>query len=162
MKEFNKALSNFINEAAAGGAVRHLADLGYSISEIADSLDYPISKEKIAEEMWKHFVNTGKICLEEPKTVHEKASFVKEQDSFGRISFRRVTKAIDNSNKQYVKCDFGKQLYQSKPEFMQMLMRLDAGDAEYIKLLPWPLTTVYHELDDRMEKIIKNMKISID
>ena len=34
MKEFNKALSNFINDAAAGGAVRHLADLGYSISQI--------------------------------------------------------------------------------------------------------------------------------
>jgi DNA-binding transcriptional MerR regulator len=158
MKEFNKALSNFITDAAAGGAVRHLADLGYSISEIADLLDYPISKEKIAEEMWKHFVNTGKICLEEPKTVHEKASFVKEQDSYGRISFRRVTEVIDNSDKKYVMCDFGKQLYKNEPEFQQKLNMLEAADQEYIRLLPWPLTTVYHELDDRMKRIIKIMK----
>ena len=79
MKEFNKALSNFINDAAAGGAVRHLADLGYSISQIADNLDYPIPREKIAGYMWEHFVNIGKICLEEPKQTQDIASFVKEQ-----------------------------------------------------------------------------------
>ena len=158
MKEFNKALSNFINDAAAGGAVRHLADLGYSISDIADSLDYPISKEKIAGYMWEHFVNIGKISLEEPEASHEKVSFVKEQDSFGRISFRRVTEVVDNSHKQYIKCDFGKQLYKNELEFQRMLMGLDGADAEYIKLLPWPLTPVYHELDERMERIIKNIK----
>lgn len=153
MKEFNKALSNFINDAAAGGAVRHLADLGYSISQIADNLDYPIPREKIAGYMWEHFVNIGKICLEEPKPTQDIASFVKEQDSFGRISFRRVTKTVDNSDKQYVKCEFGKLLYKKDEKFIQALQKLEEGDKEYIELLPWPLTPVYHELDERMNRI---------
>lgn len=153
MKEFNKALSNFINDAAAGGAVRHLADLGYSISQIADNLDYPIPREKIAGYMWEHFVNTGKICLEEPKQTQDIASFVKEQDSYGRISFRRVTKTVDNSQKQYVKCEFGKLLYKKDEEFLKALQKLEEGDKEYVELLPWPLTTVYHELDVRMNRI---------
>lgn len=153
MKEFNKALSNFINDAAAGGAVRHLADLGYSISQIADNLDYPIPREKIAGYMWEHFVNTGKICLEEPKQTQDIASFVKEQDSFGRISFRRVVTTVDNSHKQYVKCEFGKLLYKKDEKFLQTLQKLEEGDKEYVDLLPWPLTPVYHELDERMNRI---------
>jgi len=153
MKEFNKALSNFINDAAAGGAVRHLADLGYSISQIADELDYPISKEKIAGYMWEHFLNIGKICLEEPQPSHEKVSFVKEQDSFGRISFRRVTEQIDNSQTKYVQCDFGRLLYKRDEAFIKQLEKLNPGDKEYIELMPWPLTPVYHELDERMTRI---------
>ena len=153
MKEFNKALSNFINDAAAGGAVRHLADLGYSISQIADELDYPISKEKIAGYMWEHFLNIGKICLEEPQPSHEKVSFVKEQDSFGRISFRRVTEQIDNSQTKYVQCDFGKLLYKHDEAFISKLEKLNPGDKEYIELMPWPLTPVYHQMDERMNRI---------
>jgi len=153
MKEFNKALSNFINDAAAGGAVRHLADLGYSISQIADELDYPISKEKIAGYMWEHFLNIGKICLEEPQPSHEKVSFVKEQDSFGRISFRRVTEQIDNSQTKYVQCDFGKLLYKHDESLISKLEKLNPGDKEYIVLMPWPLEPVYHELDERMTRI---------
>lgn len=153
MKEFNKALSNFINDAAAGGAVRHLADLGYSISQIADNLDYPIPREKIAGYMWEHFVNIGKICLEEPKQTQDVATFVKEQDSFGRISFRRVVTTVDNSHKQYVKCEFGKLLYKKDEKFLQTMQKLEEGDKEYVELLPWPLTPVYHELDERMNRI---------
>jgi len=68
LKEFNKALSNFINDAAVGGAIRHLADLGYSISQISDSLDYPLPKDKIASIIWEHFLNIGKISLKEDVT----------------------------------------------------------------------------------------------
>ena len=152
-REFNKALANFVNDAAAGGAVRHLADLGYSIVDIEAELDYPISKERIAAFMWEHFVNTGKICLEEPKLTHEKSSFVKEQDEYGRISFRRVTENIDNSSREYVKCDFGKKLYRRDSDFLNQLRLLSDDDREYIELLPWPLTPVFHELDERMRRI---------
>lgn len=154
MKEFNKALGNFINDAAAGGAVRHLADLGYSISRIAEEINYPISKEKIAQYMWEHYLDIGKISLEEPKPVHERASFVKEQDEFGRISFRRVTETVDNSKKKYVTCEFGKEIYKNTDEFKSFLERLESADREYVLLMPWPLTTVYHELDERMKRIV--------
>ncbi|MBP5324168.1 MAG: hypothetical protein J6Y86_01570 [Pseudobutyrivibrio sp.] len=152
-QEFNKALSNFINDVAAGGAVRHLADKGYGISEIGKQLDFPISKEKIAHFMWEHFLYTGKISLEEPQSTYEKVSFVKEQDEFGKISFRRVTEIVDNSNRKYVLCEFGKELYKKSPEFLSWLEGLKEGDREYIELMPWPLEPVYHELDERMKRL---------
>lgn len=155
MKEFNKALGNFINDAAAGGAVRHLADLGYCISDIQSELNYPLSKEKIAGIMWEHFINTGKISLEKPQETYEKVSFVKEQDSFGKVSFRRVSEMLDNSNRKYCLCDYGRLLYKRTPEFVAWLERLDEKDREYIELMPWPLTEVYHELDDRMKRLQK-------
>lgn len=154
-EQFNKALSNFINDAAAGGAVRHLADLGYSIGEIGSKLDYPISKERIAGFMWEHFLNIGKISLEEPKETYEKTSFVKEQDSFGKISFRRVSETVDNSKRKYVVCEYGKELYKKNPEFLSWLESLEERDREYIQLMPWPLSPVYHELDERMKRIRK-------
>lgn len=154
-KEFNNALGNFINDAAAGGAVRHLADLGYSISEISAELNYPVSKEKIARYMWEHFLNTGRISLEEPKETYEKTSFIKEQDAFGKVSFRRVVEKVDNSARKYVICDYGREIYKNSPEFIQWLNGLEERDREYIKLMPWPLTPVYHELDDRMKRIQK-------
>ena len=154
-KEFNSALGNFINDAAAGGAVRHLADLGYSISEISAELNYPVSKEKIARYMWEHFLNTGRISLEEPKETYEKTSFIKEQDAFGKVSFRRVVEKVDNSARKYVICDYGREIYKNSPKFIQWLNGLEERDREYIKLMPWPLTPVYHELDDRMKRIQK-------
>ncbi len=136
--------------------MRHLADNGYSISEIADRLDYPIPKEKIAEMIWEYYVNIGKICLQKPEETHEKVSFIKEQDSFGKISFRRVAELVDNSNRKYIKCDFGKELYKNTDEFSMWLQQLETGDREYIESLPWPLNPVYHEFDGRMKRISQN------
>ncbi len=155
MKEFNKALGNFITDVAAGGAIRHLADQGYSISEIEKQLDYPMSKEKIAAVIWDYFVSIGKISMEEPKEKHEKSSFVKEQDEYGRTSFRKVVEIVDNSNKKYRICEFGKLLYQKSLDFSNNIKKLEDKDIEYITLMPWPLNPVYHEMDERMIRISK-------
>lgn len=37
-KYFKQAISNFTYEAACGGAIRHLADLGYSVRKIMEQL----------------------------------------------------------------------------------------------------------------------------
>ena len=38
---FKSALSNFTHEAASGGAIRHLADLGYTVDWITRELTFP-------------------------------------------------------------------------------------------------------------------------
>ena len=38
---FKNALSNFMFEAASGGAIRHLADLGYTVKQISKKLEFP-------------------------------------------------------------------------------------------------------------------------
>ena len=152
-KEFNEALGKFVTDFAVGGAVRHLADSGMSISQIQQQLDYPLPKEKIAAILWEHYVNTGVICLEEPKPVTERISYVKEQDKYGKISMRRVVEQVDASHLKYVKIDFGKQLYKNKTAFTERLSGLTPEDREYILTMPWPLQDVYHVLDARMQRI---------
>lgn len=97
-KNFQKALSDFTYEAASGGAIRHLADLGYSIKQIEENLSFPTPYERIQKTVWEHFMDTGVLLLEEPgkERHYEKVDFVKEYGKYGKISFRQITdKTVD-------------------------------------------------------------------
>lgn len=89
---FQDALAGFTYEAACGGAIRHLADLGYTVRQIAGQLDYPVPYEKVRRAVWQRLVDTEVILLEEPGSAphRERAVYVREYDQFGRASFRRV------------------------------------------------------------------------
>ncbi len=89
---FQDALADFAQEAAWGGAVRHLADLGYTARQIADKLDFPVSYEKVRRAVWERLVDTEVILLEEPGSVRGRmrSVFVREYDRYGKASFRQV------------------------------------------------------------------------
>lgn len=91
-KYFKQAISNFTFEAACGGAIRHLADLGYSVKQITEQLSYPVPYEKVQKTVWEYFLENGVLFLEEPgkQKMQEKADYVKEYNKYGRASFRRV------------------------------------------------------------------------
>lgn len=158
---FNSALSNFTTDVAAGGAIRHLTDLGYSISEICGQLDYPIGKDKVAQIMWNHLVDTGVICMDNPQTENgiERVSYVKEYGKYGRSYLKRVVEKKEYPSDEYIVCDFGRMRYKNPVEFEEKANRLDASDREYVLLLPWPLTPVYHMKNERILRI--NNLISI-
>ncbi len=82
-REFQKALSNFTHEMASAGAIRHLADLGYTAEEIRDRLDYPTPIERIRDTMDQY--ETEKKTKAEGKGYE----IVREFDAYGRPSFRR-------------------------------------------------------------------------
>lgn len=90
---FREALANFAFEAASGGAIRHLADRGYTVEEISKKLDFPTPLARIQSTVWKHFLDKGILLLHEPGTGtrQESYDFVAEYDCYGRKSFRRVT-----------------------------------------------------------------------
>lgn len=92
---FKNALANFTHEAASGGAIRHLTDLGYTVDQIASKLSFPTPRERVRKEVWERLLDTGVVLLEEPGNGkrREKAVYVEEQDPYGRISFRRVAEA---------------------------------------------------------------------
>ncbi len=94
---FKNALSNFTYEAASGGAIRHLADLGYTVKQIAEKLSFPTPYERIQKTVWEHFLNTHVVLEEEPGNGagREAAVYVREYDAYGRASFRRVASAMD-------------------------------------------------------------------
>ncbi len=91
-KYLKKALSDFTFDVASGGAIRHLADRGYTVQEISKMLDFPTPFERIQRTVWEHFLTQGILRLEEPgkETEQEKYEYVTDYDAFGRKSFRRV------------------------------------------------------------------------
>lgn len=92
---FRDALSDFTFESASGGAIRHLADLGYTVKQISGQLTYPTPYEKIRMAVWKHLTQTQVILTQEPGSGRQcgKAEYAVEHDKFGRASFRLIPAA---------------------------------------------------------------------
>lgn len=99
---FKQALSGFTYEAACGGAIRHLADLGYSVRQIMEQLSYPVPYERVQKTVWEHYIDRGVLLLEEPgkRKIQEKAEYVKEYNQYGKASFRRVV--IEEGNTEEI------------------------------------------------------------
>lgn len=91
-KYFKNALSDFTFEAASGAAIRHLADLGYTVKQITERLTYPTSYERVQKAVWEHLVNAGVLLLKEPGSEKPKrnVTYVKEYGKYGRASMRQV------------------------------------------------------------------------
>ena len=153
-KYFKEALADFTVDFAAGGAIKSMADKGYTVAEIHAKLDYPVPEKTIGEIVWKRFLETGVILLSAPDASKEEfaVSYEKVQDEYGRTSFRQV-KTKKEYSEEYVACDFGKRMYQNKAAFMQRLSGLSERDRDYILGLPWPLETVWHKKDERIVRI---------
>lgn len=154
-KYFSKALSDFTNDVAYGGAVRKLARQGCTVKEIKAKIDYPVSESKIAEMVWKYYLDNGVIRLKLPEegTATEKVSYVLEYDAYGKPSYRRKVEQIEAVEAEYIPCDFGRKMYADKEGFMATLEVLEGRDRDYIYGLPWPLERVYHIADERMRRI---------
>ncbi len=169
---FKTALGHFIRDAADGGAIRHLTDLGYTAAEIAKRTTLSMSEEAVGQVMWEHLLDTDVIRFspEEPNASYR---IIKEQDAYGRTTFRRVRRernvnesetkdgqaADKNSSRKedlkgtYLPCNFGISLQNDQAEFLRKLLKLEERDREFILGLPWPPETVYYKADERMERI---------
>ena len=53
---FKSALSDFTYEAASGGAIRHLADLGYTVKQISGQLSFPTPFARVQKTVWQRHV----------------------------------------------------------------------------------------------------------
>lgn len=87
---FRSALSDFTYEAASGGAIRHLADLGYTVKQISEKLTYPTPYERVRRTVWEHLIDTRVVLTREPGSgkTQGKAVYTLEHDKYGRASFR--------------------------------------------------------------------------
>ena len=87
---FRNALSDFTFEAASGGSIRHLADLGYTVKQISEKLTYPTPYERVRGAVWKHLLDRRVVLVQEPGSGKERgrAEYRMERDKYGRTSFR--------------------------------------------------------------------------
>lgn len=160
-EDFRQALSDFTFDVASGGAIRHLTDLGYTVKQIQEQLDFPTPIARIQEGVWKRLVDTGVILLEEPlrQEPKEKVNYVREYDSYGKASFRRVveTNPQPETAGAFLVCEFGLLQYRDEEKYRKVLGALDERQAEYIDGLPWPLKKVWHRADERMLEIERRL-----
>lgn len=103
---FKNALSDFTYEAASGGAIRHLTDLGYTVKQICERLSFPTPYARVQKAVWQQLIDTGVILTEEPGNGAMrrtgKAEYAVEHDKFGRTSFRLIASAEKGSTGQAV------------------------------------------------------------
>lgn len=97
-KYFQNALSDFTYEAASGGAIRHLAQAGYTVKQISEKLTFPTPYERVRKTVWQHLLATGVVLLEEPGSVVQckKSAYLVDHDKYGRTSFRLTTSQEGN------------------------------------------------------------------
>ncbi len=97
---FQTALSNFTTDVACGGAVRHLTDIGYTLDQIVERLDYPASRVKVQRIMMDYLYESRVLLREEPSLAlfAGREEYVQEQDVYGRRTLRRIT---HDQNSQY-------------------------------------------------------------
>lgn len=90
---FKDALSDFAYEAASGGAIRHLTDLGYTVKQISERLTYPTPYERVRRTVWQHLLDTKVVLTKEPGSgeARGKAEYAVEHDKYGRTSYRLLT-----------------------------------------------------------------------
>lgn len=179
---FKNALSGFTFENASGGAIRHLADLGYSVLQIQEQLAFPTPYTKIQQTVWEHLLDTGVIRLSEPGSGNstEKSTFIKEYDRYGKVSFRKVTLPSDEPAPVRFKevCfnpsdSFSEYLCQKlasnhssasyvscnfglmePASFECLLGELNDKQRDYLQGIPWAKQVCYHVLNQRMQEIL--------
>ena len=126
---FQNALGNFTHEVASGGAIRHLTDLGYTVKQIHERLDFPTPIDRIRRQVWDRLLETEVILLEEPgRSPREKIDYVREYDQYGKASFRRVVKTTGQmsvAHWQELETDCG-----SKEKFRSLLEKKIAENGE--------------------------------
>lgn len=160
---FKKALQNFTYDAASLGAVRHLADLGLSVKEIEEQLDFPTPHELVQKTVWERLAETGIILLTPPEEVQERTEvrFVREYNQYGKASFRKVTETAHEEGNpgDYISCDFG---IFSEEALKKRLENAGLTDREkdYVLGLPWEKRIVYHKRTDRMQEIERKLRNS--
>lgn len=88
---FKRALSDFAYDVACGAQIRHLADLGYTASQILEELDICVPYEKVRKTLTEYLCKKGILLSKRPDIVSPgKTEFIREYDRYGRASFRRV------------------------------------------------------------------------
>lgn len=181
---FKRALSDFAFDAACGGEIRHLADLGFTVKQIAERLSCPTPYGRVQQAVWKHLSDTGVLLLEEPGmgTQKKPLAFVKEYDKYGRPSFRQVNGQAQSQNSicwkerrfqgkgvgelrdfLVIECERnGESFAYVSCSFglkgqMGLAAELGERQQEYILGLPWEQKIVYHRLDQRMREIVARL-----
>ena len=175
-RAFDQALSNFTFGIANRDLICHMAGEGYSVKQIKEAADYPVSVEKIAETVWEYYLETGVLRLTPPGEGDDsRYEYVMDIGKYGKRSFRRVEvsdntgdkysamASLSNKNREsaYIPCSFGLVKARDPKKYREMLDVLDSRKRDYVDGLPWPAQVVYH-IDNLAMREIQGILLEAD
>ena len=153
-KYFQEALADFMHDAASGGAIRHLLDLGYTTNAIMQKLDYPTPRERVEKTVYR-YLTEKRILLEQLPAVEEDMRITK----IGRVSEAAMCAAlreylrINGEENSYVSCPFGTIRRDREARLQKMMSCITTKERDYLLGIPWQQKVMYHRLDSHMLEI---------
>lgn len=162
---FESALSDFVFEVAAGGAIRHLADRGYSIEQIMRELDYPVPRDRVEKAVYRHLMDTGILLSSLPE--NEKKVICCIQSAGGTDKSRFMAELACHIEKygeknSYMECPFGIWRIDHEKKLDNVMEQLSLREREYILGIKWEYGIMYHRLNDRMREIGMKLAANTD
>lgn len=152
---FHNALSNYTNEVANGGAIRHLTDMGYSVRQIMEQLDFPAPFERVQKEMWNRLLETEVILIDEPDgRKREKASYVREYNEYGKASFRRVVEPQEAGGSIQWKAINTEREQDSFLDILQEKIAANGEDSSYVSC---DFGLLEHREPKRFQELLQNL-----
>ncbi len=136
---FSSALSDFTHDMASGGAIRHLADHGFTVSQISKHLDYPTSRERIIKTYTRYLTDKGILFSALPDgacccTLDELPDIL-TQASPGNIYIKLTHQSIK-----------------------KVAGRLTTDDKDYLLSIDTSQGAIYHIINERMKHILASLQ----
>lgn len=158
---FEAALSDFVFDVAAGGAIRHLVDRGHSVEQIMKELDYPVPRAKVEKAVYRYMTETGMLIAKlPPEDENVRWHLLQEKD--GKKLHKAMTEYIEEYGVEnsYMECPFGKWMKNDENKLKQVISCLTSREQDYILGIKWERNVMYHILNDRMREI--GIKLSMN
>lgn len=150
---FQEALGDFIHDAASGGAIRHLLDLGYTTDQIMEKLDFPTPRARVEKTVYR-YLTEQKILLEElPLEKMRDAAPISDLSEAKLCRMLRQYMEKNGEENSYVSCPFGTIRRDREARLQKMLAPLTKREREYLMGIPWKPQVMYHRLNSRMLEI---------
>ena len=151
---FEAALSDFVFDVAAGGAIRHLADRGHSVEQIMDELSYPVPRAKVEKAFYRYLLESGILIKRLPdENAERQILLLREKTSMKMPEAIAAHIAKYGEENSYMECPFGawkKAGYEKQEAFLSCL---SLREREYILGISWEQDVMYHRLNGRMREI---------
>ncbi|MDE6846206.1 MAG: hypothetical protein K2J99_10640 [Lachnospiraceae bacterium] len=132
---FRSALSDFTYEAASGGAIRHLTDLGYTVKQISEKLTYPTPYERVRGTVWQQLLDTKVVLTHEPGSGRTcgKTEYAVEHDKYGRTSYRLLAASGEETRAIRWKVrSYSRQIDGSLAEYLAKMCERNGEEGAYI------------------------------
>ncbi len=151
---FQAALSDFTFDVAAGGAIRHLTDRGYSVEQIMRELSYPVPRARVEKAVYRHLLES-RILLTELPTENNAVRIKFLQGDKSAHFPEKLANAIAESGEKnaYMECPFGAWMKKDERCLEQNFACLTGREREYLLGIRWEKDIMYHRLNDRMREI---------